>query len=114
MEQGATYRSGRSSSYERLVAIGLTLLAVVSPLYIDKRAVIEPELDEQEIYISSYLPLLLLVLITAIVFSRYLDRSLARFDAYWIHRVGGSSTGIIVVLVVLAIVLKCKASTEAA
>ncbi|XP_034684335.1 uncharacterized protein LOC117913461 [Vitis riparia] len=110
MDQGATYRSARFSSYERLGAIGLALLAVVSPLYIDRRPVLDPELDVQPISLVSWLPLLLMVLIFAITLSQYLDRRFSRFDPYWIHRVGGSSVGIIVILMVLALVLKCKAS----
>ncbi|KAK2989439.1 hypothetical protein RJ640_018757 [Escallonia rubra] len=112
MEQGATSaRSLRhSSSYKRLVAIGLTLLAILSPLFIDRRRGIDPELDEQPIEVSSYLPLLLLVLMIAIALSCYLDQSFARFDPYWIFRVGGSSGGIILLLILLGLVLKCKAS----
>lgn len=111
MELGATRRTSRFSSYERLVAIGLALLAVLSPLYIDRRTVDDSELDLQEpISFAAWLPLLLLVLILAITLSLYLDRSFTRFDPYWIHRVGGSSSGIMITLMVLALVLKCKAS----
>lgn len=113
MEQRAICRSGSSgrfSSYERLAAIGLSILAVLSPLYIDRRQASEPEDDEQPINLAFLLPLLLLVLIVAITLSRCMDRSLIRFDPYWIHRVGGSSVGICVLLLVLASVLICKAS----
>ncbi|CAL5358643.1 unnamed protein product [Camellia sinensis] len=103
--------SGRFSSYERLVVIGLGLLAVVSPLYIDRRTVTEPELDEQPINISSYLPLLLWLLIMVITLLCYLEQSFIRFDPCWIYRVGGSSVGIVVILMLLALILKCKAST---
>lgn len=92
------------------MAIGLGLLAVVSPLFIDRRPVSESELDEESIILASWVPLLLLVLILATALSLYLDRSFTRFDPYWIHRVGGSSGGIMVILVILALVLKCKAS----
>ncbi|KAB1219844.1 hypothetical protein CJ030_MR3G009486 [Morella rubra] len=109
-ELGAAYRTGRFSSYERLVAIGLALLAVLSPLYIDRRPVSDSELEEEPDSSVSWLPLLLLVLILAISMSSYLDRYFARPDPYWIHRVGGSSCGIIVILLVLVLVLKCKAS----
>lgn len=115
MEEGATtYRNGRFSSYERLGAIGLALLAVVSPLYVDRRAVFDPEFDVQPDtnLVSWLLPLLLMILILAITLSRYFDQSLSRFDPYWIHRVGGSSAGIIVILMVLALILKCKASVN--
>ncbi|XP_073032325.1 uncharacterized protein [Primulina eburnea] len=112
MEQAAIRRTGRrfSSHDQRLVAIGLTILAVVSPLYIDKISLTEPELDEQPFNLSSYLPLLLLVLITAIVVSGYWELGCSRLDPYWIHRAGGSSVGIIIVLIILAFILKCKAA----
>lgn len=111
MDPGTTRRMSRFSSYERLVAIGLALLAVVSPLYIDRREASESEVDnELGVSFESWLLVLLLMLILAIVMSLYLDISLTRFDAYWIHRVGGSSGGIIILLVVLAMILKCRAS----
>ncbi|KAF5743158.1 hypothetical protein HS088_TW09G01223 [Tripterygium wilfordii] len=104
MEQPPTGRSSsRSSSYEKLVAIGLALVAVVSPLYIDRRA----DTDEEHF---NWLSLLLLVLILAITLMLLSDWRLIRFDPYWIHRVGGSSVGIVVILVVLALLVKCKAS----
>ncbi|KAA8546243.1 hypothetical protein F0562_003018 [Nyssa sinensis] len=95
-------KSGRFSSYDRPVAIVLALVAVVSPLYIDRRQTVESELFVLAINNSSYLPLplLLLVLIIAITLSSYLDRSFSGFDPYWIHRAGGSSYGIIIALVV--------------
>lgn len=91
------------------------LIAVLSPLYIDRRPKIEPEFDEEPIrYIYSHLlPLLLLVLVLAITLLAYLEESFTRFDAYWIYRVGGSSTGILIILLVLALVLNCKASFSA-
>lgn len=92
------------------MAIGLGLLAVVSPLFIDRRPSSESELDEESIILASWVPLLLVVLILATAVSLYLDRSFTRFDPYWIHRVGGSSGGIMLILVILALVLKCKAS----
>lgn len=110
MELGATRRTSRFSTYERLVAIGLGLLAVFSPLYINRKEETDPELDEAFSF-DSWLPLLLLVLILAISVSLYLDRRLTRFDPYWIHRVGGSSGGIIVILMILALVLKCKSAS---
>ncbi|TXG61789.1 hypothetical protein EZV62_013152 [Acer yangbiense] len=111
MEPVTTSRSGRVSSYERLVAIVLTVVAVFSPLYIDRRSDSDWEDDEQSINLVSWLPLLLLVLILAIAFSLFLDQSYTRFDPYWIHRVGGSSAGIIIILVVLALILQLKAET---
>lgn len=109
MELGATYRT-RFTSYERLVVIGLALLAVISPLYIDRKLESDEECEEEPFNLVSWLPLLLLMLILAIVLSRYLDQSCSRFDPYWIHRVGGSSCGIVLILLVLVLVLKCKGS----
>ncbi|XP_042478390.1 uncharacterized protein LOC122059584 [Macadamia integrifolia] len=100
--------------YERLVAIVLALLAVLSPLYIDRKPAAEVEEDEDGTisFVSwAWLPLLLVVLIISINMSCYLDRRLKRFDPYWIHRVGGSPCGILALLMLLALVLKCKASS---
>ncbi|KAF2304271.1 hypothetical protein GH714_032408 [Hevea brasiliensis] len=71
-------RTSKFSSYERLVGIGMGLIAVISPLYINRRPDIDPELEEQSINLASWLPLLLLVLILAIALSLYLDQSLTR------------------------------------
>ncbi|KAL8265109.1 hypothetical protein R6Q59_023239 [Mikania micrantha] len=101
--------SRRHSSTERLVAISLGLICVISPLFIDKKSytIEELELEEQAfLSISTYLVLVLLVLIIVAVFSCYLDHSLTRFDPYWIYRVGGSSGGIIALLVVLTFILR--------
>ncbi|GFQ00040.1 hypothetical protein PHJA_002148000 [Phtheirospermum japonicum] len=104
-------RSSRLSSHDKkILAIALAILAVLSPLYIDRRSMPEPDIDEEPIYFSSYLPLLQLALMTAIAISAYLERGFTRLDPYWIHRVGGSSTGIIVVLIILSLVLMCKAT----
>ncbi|XP_019458580.1 PREDICTED: uncharacterized protein LOC109358666 [Lupinus angustifolius] len=110
MEVGARSRVSKFSSFERMAAISLVVLAVASPLYIDRGSDNELEEDEQLMNIAVWLPLLLFVLILAIVLSAFLDRSFTRFDRYWIHRVGGSSGGIVVILVVLFLVLKCRAS----
>ncbi|KAL7112280.1 hypothetical protein ACP275_05G142600 [Erythranthe tilingii] len=114
MEQRAILRSGRFSYHDqRLLAIGLAILAIVSPLYIDRRLITEQEeadIEEGIIDLSSYLPLLLLILITSIAVSGYIERGFV-LDPYWIHRVGGSSTGIVILLIVLALVLKCKGFT---
>ncbi|KAJ7966356.1 Transmembrane protein [Quillaja saponaria] len=112
MEPGATCRKSKFSSFEKLVAIGLALLAVASPLYIDRNPVSELEVDEEPINLASWLPLLLVVLILAITVSGLKDQSITRFDHYWIHRVGGSSVGLTVILMVLFLVLKCKASVR--
>ncbi|KAK4388686.1 hypothetical protein Sango_2205600 [Sesamum angolense] len=112
MEHRARRRSTRFSSHDkRLLAIGFAILAVLSPLYIDRRSTPEPELEEEPIYFSSYLPFLLLLLVMAIAISGYMERGFTRLDPYWIHRAGGSSTGIIIILIVLTLILKCKAST---
>ncbi|KAK9076868.1 hypothetical protein SSX86_005202 [Deinandra increscens subsp. villosa] len=104
--------SRRHSSTERLVAISLGLICVISPLFIDKipQTSEEYELEEQPLLsIPAYLVLVLLILIIVAIFSCYLDQSLTRFDPYWIYRVGGSSGGIIALLVVLTFILRCKA-----
>ncbi|XP_065851374.1 uncharacterized protein [Euphorbia lathyris] len=101
-------RSSRFSSGERLLGIGFALLAVASPLYINRRSDSVSELEQQSSNQTSWLPLLLFFLILAIGLSLYLDQSFTRFDPNWIHRVGGSSCGIIIILVILAIILKCK------
>ncbi|XP_076950810.1 uncharacterized protein LOC143623894 [Bidens hawaiensis] len=101
----------RHSSTERLVAISLGLICVISPLFIDKRpqTIEEFELEEQTfLSISTSLVLVLLILIVVAIFSCYLDQSLTRFDPYWIYRVGGSLGGIIALLVLLMFILKCK------
>ncbi|CAM8910149.1 hypothetical protein QQ045_032954 [Rhodiola kirilowii] len=112
MDRGVAYRSGsrvRFSSSDRLAALGLALLGVFSPLFIDRRQVIVLEEDEA-LNLGSWLPLLLLILLITITISRCLDRDFTRFDPNWIHRVGGSSVGIIATLIILALVLKLKAS----
>ncbi|KAL9226905.1 hypothetical protein vseg_002664 [Gypsophila vaccaria] len=109
MDSIALRRRARMSSHGRLLAIVFAVLAVISPLYIDRRGSWEDE-EEEETVISFavVLPVLLLVLILAITVSCYLDQRFARFDAYWIHRVGGSSGGLIFILTVLILVLKLK------
>jgi len=100
------------SATEKLTAITLGLLAVISPLYIDRRGWFEPEEEEEEdgFGFSALLPVVLILLIAAINVTCFLDRRFVRFDPYWIHRVGGSSFGIVALLFVLGFVLKCKAS----
>lgn len=90
--------------------MGLVVLAVASPLYIDRKPASEVEDEEEPINLAFLLPLLLFLLILAIALSAFLDRSFTRFDRYWIHRVGGSSGGIVMILILLFLVLKCKAS----
>lgn len=99
-------RSGHSTSYERLLAIIFTIVAVISPLYIDRRATYELEEEDETLNLAVLLPVLLLVVILAIFASCYMDQS--RFDPYWIHRVWGSSGGLILLLTILLLVLKCK------
>lgn len=102
--------SGRLSSYERPIVIILTILAIISPLYIDRRSADELELDEAGLRFSLLLPLLLIVVIVVIAVSCYLDEDFTRFDPNWIHRVGGSSGGILLILTLLVLVIKCRAS----
>ncbi|XP_027190531.1 uncharacterized protein [Cicer arietinum] len=92
MELGACRRGGKFSSYERLATIGLVVLAVASPLYMDRKPE-ESDLedDEQTINSAVWLPLLLFLLILCIALSAFLDRSFTEFDRHWIHRVSGSS-----------------------
>lgn len=101
---------GRRSATEKLAAITLILLAVVSPLYIDRKATVESERgDEDEPGgLVPWLHLLLIFLIMAIIVSHFLDATFTRLDPYWIHRVGGSSCGMVAILLILALVLKCK------
>ena len=107
MEIGNSSRR-RVSSYERLVLICLAVLAVASPLYIDRKSLSELEDEEESISFAFLLPLLLFLLILVVGISACLDRSFTRFDRHWIHRVGGSSGGIVMILILLFLVLKCK------
>jgi uncharacterized membrane protein len=106
---------GRPSSTEKLVCVVLAVLAVLSPLYIDREPEAEEE-DEEEgwglLPSALWLPAFLVVLIVAINVACFVDRRIVRFDPYWIHRVGGSSCGLMATLLLLGFVLKCKASFE--
>ncbi|KAF8776279.1 hypothetical protein HU200_003685 [Digitaria exilis] len=103
---------GRSSSTEKLVCVVVAVLAVLSPLYIDRRRPYAEDDEEEEEGVSSalWLPALLVVLILAINVTCFMDRRVVRFDPYWIHRVWGSSGGLLAMLMLLGFVLKCKAS----
>ncbi|XP_020587151.1 uncharacterized protein LOC110029270 [Phalaenopsis equestris] len=99
----------RPTATEKLVAISLVLLAMISPLYIGKEAAEEEE-DEENRKLRIWLPFVLILLIFCISLSTcFMDQRFMRFDPYWIHRVGGSSCGIFTFLLVLGFVLKCKA-----
>ncbi|KAL1552300.1 hypothetical protein AAHA92_13113 [Salvia divinorum] len=109
MEQEAVRRNSRFSAHDkRALAIGLAILAILSPLYINRGSISEAELEEEPVSFSSYLPLLQLLLIMAIAVSGFMEHGLTELDPYWIHRAGGSSTGIVVVLIILTFVLKWK------
>ncbi|KAL6502059.1 hypothetical protein OROGR_027192 [Orobanche gracilis] len=113
MKQGtgpAMRSSSRFSSRDKkILAITLAVLAMLSPLYIDRKSKPESEVDEEEpIYLLPVLQMMLLL--AAIAISAYLQRGFTRLDPYWIHRVSGSSTGIVIILIVLTLVLKCKAT----
>ncbi|XP_058783099.1 uncharacterized protein LOC131657752 [Vicia villosa] len=112
MELEAFRRGSRFSLYEKLATIGLVVLAVASPLYMERKPESDSDLEDEEqpINISVWLPLLLLLLILCIALSAYLDQSFAVFDRYWIHRVCGSSGGIFVTITVLILILKWKSS----
>ncbi|XP_074581141.1 uncharacterized protein LOC141837670 [Curcuma longa] len=104
-----------NSSTAKLVVITLALLAVLSPLYMDRKTeVAEPEDDYRESGGSRPLWLLFVLIILALAISLtcFIDKRIMRFDPYWIHRFGGSSCGIMMLLLVLGFVLKCKASLE--
>lgn len=105
---------GRPSSTEKLVCVALAALTVLSPLYMDREFEAEEEEEEEGwgllLPSALWLPALLVVLILAINVACFVDRRVVRFDPYWIHRVGGSSCGLMATLLLLGFVLKCKAS----
>jgi hypothetical protein len=101
---------GRSTSTEKLVCAVVAVLAVLSPLYIDRRPEAERDEDDDVAASALWLPGLLAVLILAINVTCFVDRRVVRFDPYWIHRVWGSSGGLMLMLLLLGFVLKCKAS----
>ncbi|KAG7551439.1 Leucine-rich repeat cysteine-containing subtype [Arabidopsis thaliana x Arabidopsis arenosa] len=101
---------GRFTTSWKLLAISLSVLAVLSPLYIDRLSEEDLEEEEELFGFMFSLSLLLLLLILAIVLSLYCDPSLTRFDPYWIHRLCGSFGGLLVILILLVFVLICKAS----
>ncbi|KQK23339.2 hypothetical protein BRADI_1g72875v3 [Brachypodium distachyon] len=109
---------GRPTSTEKLVCVVLAVLAVLSPLYIDREPA-EDEEDEEEgwgllLPSALWLPGLLMVLILAINVACFVDRRVVRFDPYWIHRVGGSSCGLMATLLLLGFVLNCRVTASAA
>ncbi|CAI8606057.1 unnamed protein product [Vicia faba] len=71
MELEANNRGSKFSSYERVAAISLVVLAVASPLYIDHRSESELEDDEQPISVAFWLPMLLIVSVLVIVVSAF-------------------------------------------
>ncbi|XP_010420980.1 PREDICTED: uncharacterized protein LOC104706479 [Camelina sativa] len=101
---------GRFTTSWKLLAISLSVLAVLSPLYIDSLSEEDQEEEEELFSFMFCLSVLLLLLILAIASSLYYDPSLTRFDPYWIHRLCGSFGGLLVILIVLVFVLMCKAS----
>lgn len=106
---------GRSSSTEKLVCFVLAVLAVLSPLYVDRRPQSAAERDEEDEDGAAssvlWLPAVLVALIVAINVTCFMDRRVVRFDPYWIHRVWGSSCGLLATLMLLGFVLRCKASS---
>jgi hypothetical protein len=101
---------GRSRSTEKLVCVVVAVLAVLSPLYIDRRPEAERDDEDEDGASALWLPGLLAVLILAINVTCFVDRRVVRFDPYWIHRVWGSSGGLMAMLLLLGFVLRCKAS----
>ncbi|PPD90209.1 hypothetical protein GOBAR_DD12830 [Gossypium barbadense] len=83
MEPRGACRSNRSS-FEKWVAIVLTFLAVVSPLYVNQKPT-ELELEEQSMDFTSWLCLLFVLLLLAFAFWLYLNQSFTRFDRHWIR-----------------------------
>ncbi|XXG44827.1 hypothetical protein AAC387_Pa02g0076 [Persea americana] len=81
---------GKQPSTKKLAAIALSLLALISPLYINRKQLAEPEADDENGSGGSvlWLPRLLFFLIMAINILHFLDRRFTRFDPHWIHRVG--------------------------
>ncbi|XP_002871978.2 uncharacterized protein LOC9308047 [Arabidopsis lyrata subsp. lyrata] len=111
MEAGSSSpMMGRFTTSWKLLAISLSVLAVLSPLYIDRLSEEDLEEEEELFGFMFSLSLLLLLLILAIALSLYCDPSLTRFDPYWIHRLCGSFGGLLVILILLVFVLICKAS----
>ncbi|KAL0887386.1 hypothetical protein Bca101_011369 [Brassica carinata] len=94
----------------KFLAISLSVLAVLSPLYIDSLSEEDEEPEEELFGFMFSLPVLLLFLVLAIALSLYCDQSLTRFDPNWIHRLCGSFGGLLVILILLVFVLNCKAS----
>ncbi|CAL9190395.1 unnamed protein product, partial [Musa hybrid cultivar] len=93
----------RASSTDRLVAIALGLLAVLSPLYVNRKTTVKPD-DEDDgsgALLSLWLPLALILLVVIINLAWFVERRIVRLDPYWIHRFGGSSCGIMILLLVL-------------
>ncbi|KAG9135348.1 hypothetical protein Leryth_007120 [Lithospermum erythrorhizon] len=77
MEQESARWRRKSSmpSYDpRVVSIVLGLLAVVSPLFINHMSTTDEDLEEESTSLSSFLPLLLLVLIVAVSISGFVDK----------------------------------------
>uniref|UniRef100_J3LKJ8 DUF7880 domain-containing protein n=1 Tax=Oryza brachyantha TaxID=4533 RepID=J3LKJ8_ORYBR len=68
---------GRPSSTERLVCVVLAVVAVLSPLYIDRRpvvVVVDSDDEEDGVVAALWLPALLIVLILAINVTCFMDR----------------------------------------
>lgn len=109
METGSSNpMMGRFTSSRKFLAISLSVLAVLSPLYIDSLSEEDLEAEEELFGFMFSLSMLLFLLILAIALSLYCDQSLTRFDPYWIHRLCGSFGGLLVILILLVFVLKCK------
>lgn len=75
MELEACKRGSKILIYDRLATIGLVVLSVASPLYMEHKPESDSDLedDEQPINVSVWLPLLLFLLILCITLSAYLD-----------------------------------------
>ncbi|KAH7656640.1 hypothetical protein IHE45_18G088000 [Dioscorea alata] len=100
----------RPSSDLRLAAIVFALLALIRPSFNIGRRTQMLEDEDGSGSLVSWLPLLLVLVILGINVMQFTDKRFMKFDPYWIHRVGGSSFGIAALLLMLALILRCKAS----
>ncbi|CAA7061147.1 unnamed protein product [Microthlaspi erraticum] len=109
METGSSSpMMGKFTSSRKFLAISLSVLAVLSPLYIDRLSEEDLEEEEELFGFMFWLSMLFFLLVLAVGLSLYCDQSLTRFDPYWIHRLCGSFGGLLIILILLVFVLKCK------
>ncbi|KAJ0987595.1 hypothetical protein J5N97_005951 [Dioscorea zingiberensis] len=95
----------KPSSTLRLAAVIFALLVIIRPSFNGGRRAPVLEHEDGNGSLESWLPLLLVLVVLGISLTQVMDKRFLRFDPYWIHRVGGSSCGIAVLLVMLALIL---------